>query len=125
MFQKLAWIGLAGLVGTLARYLLSGWVDRKWGGTFPAGTLVVNLVGCFLAGFLYRIMQERFLVEPVLRASILVGFLGGFTTFSSFGIQTITLLRDSEYWFAAVNVLTSNVLGLFLVWAGYTFSKIW
>ncbi len=125
MLRKVALIGLAGLVGTLARYFLSGWVDRKWGETFPAGTLVVNLVGCFFAGFLYQITEERFLVDPILRASILVGFLGGFTTFSSFGVQTITLLRDSEYWFAAVNVLASNVLGLFLVWAGYTFSKIW
>ncbi len=125
MFRKVALIGLAGLVGTLARYFLSGWVDRRWGETFQAGTLVVNLVGCFLAGFLYRIAEERFLVDPVVRASILVGFLGGFTTFSSLGIQTLTLLRDSEYWFAAVNVLASNVLGLFLVWAGYTSSKIW
>jgi fluoride exporter len=122
---RIVCVGLAGMLGTLARYFVSGWVARHFGETFPAGTLVVNLAGCFLVGFLYQITEERFMVDPIIRASILVGFLGGFTTFSSFGLQTFALLRESEYWFAGVNVLLSNVAGLFLVWIGYTSSKIW
>lgn len=125
VIQKIACIGVAGLLGTLARYLLSGWVARKAGETFPTGTLVVNLVGCFLAGFLYQLTEERFLVDPVVRAAILVGFLGGFTTFSSYGLQTLTLLRDGEIWFAALNIVISNLAGIVLVWAGYVFSKVW
>jgi fluoride exporter len=125
LLQKLFWIGLAGCLGTLARYGLSGVVDRRIGETFPAGTLVVNLAGCFVAGFVFQITESRFLVDPVVRAAILIGFLGGFTTFSSFGVQTFTLMRDGEYLYAAFNVLGTNVAGLFLVWVGYTFSKIW
>jgi fluoride exporter len=125
MVQRYAMVGLAGMLGTLARYLLSGWLDRKAGGTFPAGTLAVNLAGCFIAGFLFHWTEERFLVDPVLRAALLIGFLGGFTTFSSFGLQTFTLLRDGEYWFAVLNFAVTNLAGLFLVWAGYVFSKLW
>ena len=122
---KLLWIGMAGLFGTLARYGMSGYIDRRIGETFPAGTLAVNLTGCFLAGFIYHLTEERFLVDPVLRTALLVGFMGGLTTFSSYGLQTITLLKDGELWLAAVNVLVSNLAGLILVWAGYTFAKIW
>jgi fluoride exporter len=100
-------------------------MDRKMGETFPAGTLVVNLAGCFLAGFIYQLSESRFLVDPVLRAAILIGFLGGFTTFSSFGVQTFALMRDGEYLYAAANVVGTNLAGLVLVWAGYTFSRIW
>jgi CrcB protein len=125
LMQKIAYVGLAGLFGTLVRYWLSGWVDQRVGETFPTGTLVVNLAGCFLAGFLYQLFEGRFLVDPAVRAAILLGFLGGFTTFSSFGVQTFALLRDGEYAFAAVNIVISNVGGLALVWAGYVFSKLW
>jgi fluoride exporter len=125
VLQKLVWIGLAGCFGTLARYGLSGVVDRRIGETFPAGTLVVNLTGCFVAGLVFQITESRFLVDPAIRAAILIGFLGGFTTFSSFGVQTFTLMRDGEFLYAAFNVLGTNLIGLALVWAGYIFSKIW
>jgi CrcB protein len=116
-------IGMAGLAGTLARYWLSGWADVRWGITFPIGTLIVNLVGCLAMGFLFHATAERFLVDPIIRTAILVGFLGGFTTFSSFGIQTFTLLRDGEVFLATLNVVLSNVLGIAFVWAGYAISK--
>lgn len=117
-------IGLAGLVGTLGRYALSGYVARRFGETFPTGTLVVNLVGCLLAGFVFFILQERFLLNEVVRTTLLIGLLGGFTTFSSFGLQTFTLLREGELALATVNVLASNLLGLFAVWLGYTLGKL-
>src|ERR1700687_5392745 len=100
--QKVLLIGLAGFIGTLARYGLSGMVARRFGETFPAGTLVVNIVGCFLAGLLFYLLQERNLVSPATRTVVMIGFLGGFTTFSSFGLQTFTLLRDGEFWFATL-----------------------
>ncbi len=123
--MKLIWMGLGGLLGTLARYGLSGLVDRRFGETFPTGTLVVNLVGCLLAGIVFQLLQERFLVDPVVRATVLIGFLGGFTTFSSFGLQTFTLLREGEMAMASLNMIASNLLGLFLVWAGYSLARIW
>ncbi len=121
--QKVFLIGMAGFVGTLARYGLSGIIARRFGETFPAGTLVVNLIGCFLAGVLFYLMQERFLMNQTLRTIVMIGFLGGFTTFSSFGLQTFTLLRDGELWFAALNIVGSNLLGLLMVLAGYTLAK--
>jgi CrcB protein len=123
MMGKLLLIGLAGLIGTLSRYWLSGVVARRYGETFPLGTLVVNLIGCFLVGLLFYLLQERFLVNQTLRTVILIGFLGGFTTFSSFGLQTFTLLQDGEFGLAALNLIASNVVGLFLVWAGYNLAK--
>ena len=122
--QKVVLIGLAGLVGTLGRYALSGIIARRFGETFPTGTLLVNVAGCFLAGFLFYLMQERFLVDQTIRAVVMIGLLGGFTTFSSFGLQTFTLLKDGEFWFAAVNIVGSNLLGLLMVWAGYTMAKV-
>jgi CrcB protein len=116
-------IGMAGFAGTLARYWLSGWADVRWGISFPIGTLIVNLVGCLAMGFLFHATAERFLVDPILRTAILVGFLGGFTTFSSFGIQTFTLLRDGEMFLATLNIVLSNVVGIAFVWAGYAISK--
>jgi len=122
---KIVLIGVAGLMGTLARYWLSGWADERWGSAFPTGTLIVNLIGCLSIGFLFHATEEKYLTDPALRSAILVGFLGAFTTFSSFGIQTFNLLRDGEVFLASVNVLISNIAGLILVWTGYAFSRYW
>jgi CrcB protein len=124
MMGKLFLIGLAGFIGTLSRYWMSGVVARRYGETFPMGTLAVNLVGCFLVGLLFYTLEERFLVNQTARTVVLIGFLGGFTTFSSFGMQTFTLLKDGEVGFAILNITASNFVGLLLVWAGYTVAKI-
>jgi CrcB protein len=120
---KILLVGVAGLAGTLARYWLGSWADSRWGPTFPIGTLIVNLVGCLAIGFLFHATQEKYLVDPVIRTAILVGVLGGFTTFSSFAVQTFNLLRDGEFFLAGVNLVVSNVAGLFLVWVGYSVSR--
>ena len=117
-------IGSAGLVGTLCRYWLSGVLARRYGETFPTGTLAVNVAGCFLIGFLFYMFQERYVVGQTARSVVLVGFLGGFTTFSSYGLQTFTLLRDGEFAYAAANVFASNLLGLLMVWGGYALAKL-
>ena len=122
--QRLLLIGFAGLVGTLCRYGLSGLVARRFGETFPTGTLIVNVLGCFLAGFLYYLFQERFLVSEVVRTAVMIGFLGGFTTFSSFALQTLTLMRDGEVFLATLNIAISNAAGLLMVWVGYSLARL-
>ena len=112
-------IGLAGFVGTLARYWLSGVVARRYGETFPYGTFAVNALGCLLAGVLFYMMYDRFLTSPTSRSVVFIGLLGGFTTFSSYGLQTFTLLRDGEIFLALLNMGLSNIAGLILVWVGY------
>ena len=122
--QKTILIAFAGLAGTLLRYWVAGYVTRQYEETFPWGTMFVNLIGCLLAGAVFYITEERFLFNPTMRTVILIGLLGGFTTFSSYGLQTFMLLRDGEYGMAALNIVTSNVLGLFMVWAGYSLGKV-
>ena len=122
--QKTILIALAGLVGTLLRYWISGFVARQYGETFPWGTIVVNLIGCLITGMVFFLAEERLLVSPTARAVILIGLLGGFTTFSAYGLQTFTLLRDGEFGLAILNVTTSNILGLFMVWIGYVLGRV-
>jgi CrcB protein len=121
---KITLIALAGLIGTLSRYWLSGWGDQWWGGTFPFGTFIVNACGCLAIGFLFHVTEEKYLVDPAVRSAVLVGFLGGFTTFSSYAVQSFNLLRDGELFLAGANVILSNAVGLVLVWIGYAFSRM-
>src|SRR5919107_4870204 len=117
-------VGLAGLLGTLCRYWLSGAVGRRYGEAFPFGTLAVNLLGCFAAGLLFHFVQERQALSETARAAVFVGLLGGFTTFSSYGLQTFELLREGRAGAAALNVAASNLLGVLMVCAGYGLAKL-
>ena len=113
-------IALAGAAGTLARFGISLACARsseRW--NFPFGTLTVNLIGCFLIGLLHGMFLERVTVRPEVRAALIVGFLGGFTTFSSFGWESATLLRDRQTLRFAANLLVSNAAGVLLVVLGY------
>ena len=121
---RLLLVGLAGLAGTLCRYGLSGAFARRYGEAFPAGTLAVNLLGCFAAGLLFHLMQERHAFYETARAAVFVGLLGGFTTFSSYGLQTFELLREGRAGAAALNVAASNLLGVLSVFAGYALAKL-
>lgn len=123
--QKTILIALAGLIGTLLRYWLSGLVARKYGETFPWGTMAVNLIGCLVAGAVFFLSEQRLLLSPTARAVILIGLLGGFTTFSSYGLQTFTLLRDGDFGSAILNLATANIFGLFMVWLGYVLARVW
>jgi fluoride exporter len=126
LVQRLILIGLGGLVGTLCRYGLSSLVDKRVGATFPTGTLLVNVIGCFLAGFLFFAFTEKVVVSDIVKTAVMIGFLGGFTTFSAFGLQTFTLFKDGEMFAAMLNVVLSNVAGLLTVWVGYSLARwIW
>lgn len=121
--NKLALIALGGLLGTLSRYWLSQWVDERTASAFPYGTMTVNLLGCFAAGFLFQLLG-RSAVSPDLQLAIFTGFLGGFTTFSAYALQTLVLTRGGMFSMAAVNVVASNVFGLAMVWVGAAMSRI-
>jgi len=120
---KMILIGLAGLIGTLGRYWLSDVMAKRYGDAFPWGTLLVNAIGCFVAGSVFYLTEERLVLSPTTRSVILIGLVGGFTTFSSYGLQTFTLMRGGEFGLAALNLTLSNLLGLSLVWAGYSLVK--
>ena len=117
-------VALGGSLGSVARYLLQGSVQRRageaqgWAAIFPWGTLAVNVLGCLLIGFLAVLFEERPLIAPATRTFLLIGLLGGFTTFSSFGFETFALARDGSTLLALANVATSVLAGLVAVVAG-------
>jgi fluoride exporter len=111
-------IALFGAAGTLARYGLQGFVQIKVGSTFPYGTLLINLTGCFLLGLIGQFTLNRVIVPPEWRMAIAVGFFGGYTTFSSFGWETAKMLEAGEWLWAASYMAASVVLGLLLSVAG-------
>ncbi len=116
--MRTIWIGAAGFAGAVARYAVDGWVSRRTTGPFPWGTLVVNATGCFLLGLLFTLFTDRFLPHPALRAALTIGFVGAYTTFSTFSLETVRLVEDGALMYAAGNVVGSLVLGLAAVYAG-------
>jgi CrcB protein len=111
-------IATFGAVGTLARYGMQGLVQLRVGSTFPYGTLIVNLTGCFLLGLIGQFTLNRLVISPDWRVAIAVGFFGGYTTFSSFGWETAKMLEDGEWMRATAYVGASVVAGLLLSVAG-------
>ena len=111
-------VGIGGAAGAVARYLLSGMVQERSGGVFPWGTLVVNVLGCLVMGLLAGLADVRGFMTPPTRALLVVGVLGGFTTFSAFGNETMNLLLDRDVARAGLNVGLNVGLGIVAVWAG-------
>ena len=117
-------VGSGGFIGALCRYGLSGLVQRHAAlAAFPYGTLVVNLLGCFLIGSAMGLVETRQVFGPEFRLFALIGLLGGFTTYSTFGYETFALLRDADYLRAVANVALHIVFGLALVWVGYVLTS--
>ena len=116
------WVALGGAIGSLGRYWCSGLVARWVGETFPWGTLFVNVVGSFLIGLIFTITgpDGRVLISTGPRQFMLVGVMGGFTTFSSFSLQTLNLMQDGEWLWAAGNIAISVSLCLLGVWLGHS-----
>lgn len=117
--DSLVFVALGGALGSVFRYLLSTWTQTVSKSIdFPYGTLVVNLIGCFIIGFLAQLAETRGVFTSESRTFVFVGILGGFTTFSSFGNDTINLLREGALWNALANVGANVIFGLILVWLG-------
>lgn len=120
---RLFFIVLGGAIGTLIRYIVSG-LDYKFSnGVFPISTLVVNLAGSLAIGFLWGVF-ERSTISPTMRMFVFIGVLGGFTTFSTFTLENFNLIRDGEFKIALINVVASNVLGIALVFVGFSLARL-
>ena len=123
LFMQYLVIGLGGALGSMLRFGLGSWVDSSMskgtGSLFPWGTIIVNITGCFVIGVIAAIsMGDRALISPLTRSFIMIGILGGYTTFSSFSLQTLTLAQAGQWGGAAANVVISVVLCLVGVWLG-------
>ncbi len=116
--MRLTLIAIFGAAGTLLRYGIQGVVQVGTGTTFPWGTLLINLTGCFLLGLIGQLTLNRMMISPDWRVAITVGFFGGYTTFSSFGWETAKMLEDGEWLPATSYVTASVVIGLLLSVAG-------
>lgn len=116
---RLCVIGAGGCIGSVLRYLVSGWVqDRSGSIVFPYGTAAVNLSGCFVIGLLSWLVEVRALFSPETRAFLLIGLLGGFTTFSTFGNETLALLRNGRVEIAMLYAGVHVIVGVGMVWVG-------
>ena len=114
------WIAVGSAVGGVARYFCSGVAARLIGEAFPWGTLIVNVIGSFIIGFIAMLTAPdgRLFIGSTTRLGLMAGFCGGYTTFSSFSLQTLNLLNDGQYLYAGANAVLSVVLCLVAVWAG-------
>ena len=124
MLGKIALLATAGGLGALARYGLSGLVHRICGERFAWGTLGVNLCGCFLFGLIWTLAEDRLVISGQTRFIILTGFMGAFTTFSTFAFDTCGYLDDAQWGLAIANLLTHNLLGITCVFLGFAVGRL-
>ena len=122
--EKWIYLIVGGTAGTLARYILSGNISEKLGTTFPLGTLAVNLLGCFLVGFLDVLFEKKFFLSPNIRLLLTVGFCGAFTTFSTLIWETSNLIKGGQSWPAFFNVFLSVTLGFIVFRLGILLGKL-
>jgi CrcB protein len=115
------WIAIGSAIGGVSRFWCSGVAARLFGETFPWGTLIVNVSGSLLIGIIAALTgpDGRIFISSTARLALMAGFCGGYTTFSSFSLQTLALLQDGEWWLAGANIVLSVVACLLAVWAGY------
>jgi len=116
------WVALGGALGSVARLWCSRFIAQHWGETFPWGTLTINIVGSLVIGFFATVTASdgRWIVSPAMRQFVMIGICGGYTTFSSFSLQTLNLAQDGQWFRAGLNITLSVVLCLVSVWAGHS-----
>ncbi len=120
--MQLIAVAVGGAIGATLRYLVSGAAYNQFGETFPFGTLLVNIIGCLLIGFLAQLFEE-IIVPPNMRLLILTGTLGAFTTFSTYGLETFKLWQDGELRLALLNFATNNIVGILFVVLGFILAR--
>lgn len=111
-------VGVGGFFGAIARYLLGGWINDLTRSAFPLGTFVINISGAFILGFFMTLTTERFALNPNLRPLIAIGFLGAYTTFSTFSYETVRLIEDGSFGLALANAGVSLLVGVVAIYAG-------
>jgi len=124
--QKVGWVGLGGFLGANARYWLGGWVAARWGTAFPWATFVINITGSFVLGLFVTLITERFAVAhaPTLRLIVAIGFIGAYTTFSTFEFETLALVETATWLQAFANAFGSLVVGFAAVWLGVVLARL-
>lgn len=123
--EKILFVGLGGFIGAVLRYGIGGWAQTLSGSTnFPYGTLTVNLIGCLAVGLLSQLAEVSQWMTPETRLFLFIGLLGAFTTFSTFGNETINLLRDGQTFLSLANIGAQVLLGLAAVWLGQRFGQL-
>lgn len=116
-------IGTGGFFGAICRYFVASQISYWLGASFPIGTLTVNAIGSFLLGFLTRFFLEHLLMAEIIRIGLLVGFLGAFTTFSTFSYESVMLLQEGDFTKAAINILSNSFICIFLCLTGLQLAK--
>ncbi len=122
---QLLWVGFGGFLGSIGRFVMAGALNRfspVLG--FPVGTLTVNILGCLLIGLLHGVTETRSLLGPDIRIFLFIGVLGGFTTYSTFGFESLALLKDGAILKASVNIILHVFLGLSAVWVGDALGRL-
>ncbi|UWG98135.1 fluoride efflux transporter CrcB [Dehalobacter sp. DCM] len=117
-------IGLGGAFGAVARYAMSSWISQKFLYAFPWGTFAVNMLGCFIIGIVYVLGVENLILSSNTRLFLSVGFIGAFTTFSTFSLETLNIIKSGDVKTALFNSIGSLVVGLLAVWLGMVLTKL-
>jgi len=124
MIRSLLFIGIGSFIGGICRYLLQQFVQQHFPSSIPLGTLSVNIIGCFIIGAVYELSTNSHFISPELRLFLATGICGGFTTFSSFSYENVSMILDGEWYYPLLYILISIVIGFGAVHAGIVFIKL-
>ncbi len=122
--EKILWISIGAVLGANLRYWVGDWAAQRFGSGFPYGTMLVNLTGSFLLGLLVSLTFEHFIIDPRLRILLTIGFLGSYTTFSTFAYESVTLITQGQWGLGLFNLLGSTMLGVLFAALGIWLGKI-
>ena len=122
--DKVLWISIGAVLGANLRYWVGDWAAQRYGSSFPYGTMLINLTGSFLLGLIISLTLEYFIIDPRLRILLTIGFLGSYTTFSTFAHESVTLISQGQWWLGLLNLIGTSLLGALFAALGIWLGKI-